>query len=91
LNPWAAIADLDTLAAALYVTTDDLLKAHPEQVPWRPGVGIQPQFTDAEITLAVMQALLSFTSKARSCVTRIRGLSLRHRPRTAGQALSAVS
>jgi len=59
-------ADLDTLATALYVTTDDLLKAHPEQVPWRPAVGIQPRVTDAEIiTLAVMQALLSFTSEAR--------------------------
>jgi len=59
-------ADLDTLATALYVTTDDLLKAHPEQVPRRPAVGIQPRVTDAEIiTLAVMQALLSFTSEAR--------------------------
>jgi hypothetical protein len=59
-------ADLDTLATALYVTTDDLLKAHPEQVPWRPAVGIQPRVTDAEIiTVAVMQALLSFTSEAR--------------------------
>jgi len=59
-------ADLDTLATALYVTTDDLLKAHPERVPWRPAVGIQPRVTDAEIiTLAVMQALLSFTSEAR--------------------------
>jgi hypothetical protein len=59
-------ADLDTLATALYVTTDDLLKAHPEQVPRRPAVGIQPRVTDAEIiTLAMMQALLSFTSEAR--------------------------
>jgi hypothetical protein len=59
-------ADLDTLATALYVTTDDLLKAHPEQVPRRPAIGIQPRVTDAEIiTLAVMQALLSFTSEAR--------------------------
>jgi hypothetical protein len=56
----------DTLATALHVTTDDLLKAHPERVPWRPAVGIQPRVTDAEIiTLAVMQALLSFTSEAR--------------------------
>ena len=31
--------DLDTLATALYVTTDDLLPAHPEQVPDRPEVG----------------------------------------------------
>src|SRR3954447_23031281 len=59
-------ADLDTLATALYVRTDDLLKASPERAPWRPKVGIAPQISDAEvITLAVMQALLRFTSEAR--------------------------
>src|SRR5215203_4446667 len=59
-------ADLDTLATALYVRTDDLLKASPERAPWRPRVGITPQISDAEvITLAVMQALLGFTSEAR--------------------------
>jgi hypothetical protein len=59
-------ADLDTLATALYVRTDDLLKASPERAPWRPRVGITPQISDAEvITLAVMQALLQFTSEAR--------------------------
>ena len=40
--------DLDTLATALYVRTDDLLKQAPELV-----------------TLAVMQALLGFTSESR--------------------------
>ncbi len=71
-RPWVD-AELVTLATALYVTTDDLLKAQPEQIPWRPVVGIQPRVTDAEIiTLAVMQALLSFTSVRGhgSCVTR---------------------
>ena len=59
-------ADLDTLATALYVTTDDLLEAHPERVPPRPRVGIAPETSDAEmLTLAVMQALLGFTSEAR--------------------------
>ena len=59
-------ADLDTLATALYVRTDDLLKAAPERAPWRPAVGIAPKITDAElITLAVMQALLGHTSEAR--------------------------
>jgi hypothetical protein len=59
-------ADLETLATALYVRTDDLLKASPERAPWRPRVGITPQISDAEvITLAVMQALLGFTSEAR--------------------------
>ena len=59
-------ADLDTLATALYVTTDDLLAAHPWRVPPRPAVGIAPRISDAEVlTLAVMQALLGFTSEAR--------------------------
>ena len=59
-------ADLDTLATALYVRTDDLLKVSPERVPWRPKVGISPKISDAElITLAVMQALLGYTSEAR--------------------------
>ena len=59
-------ADLDTLATALYSTTDDLLVRHPERVPARPPVGIEPRISDAEVlTLAVMQALLGFTSEAR--------------------------
>ena len=59
-------ADLDTLATALYVRTDDLLKACPQQAPVRPRVGIAPRLTDAElVTLAVMQALLGRTSEAR--------------------------
>lgn len=59
-------ADLDTLATALYVTTDDLLKRHPERVPYRPPVGISPRISDAEVvTLAVMQALLGYPSEAR--------------------------
>jgi hypothetical protein len=58
--------DLDTLATALYVKTDDLLKEAPDLAPWRPRVGIAPKLTDAElVTLAVMQALLGFTSEAR--------------------------
>ena len=58
--------DLDTLATALYVTTDDLLAAHPERVPVRPRVGIAPKISDAELlTLAVMQALLGYTSETR--------------------------
>ena len=59
-------ADLDTLATALYARTDDLLKSHPERVPSRPRVGIEPGISDAElVTMAVMQALLGFTSEAR--------------------------
>jgi hypothetical protein len=58
--------NLDTLATALYVKTDDLLKESPQLAPYRPEVGIDPKLSDAElVTLAVMQALLGFTSEAR--------------------------
>ena len=58
--------DLDTLATRLYVTIDDLLIEHPQWAPERPAVGIAPKLTDAELlTLAVLQALLGFTSEAR--------------------------
>jgi hypothetical protein len=58
--------NLDTLATALYVRTDDLLKQSPHRAPCRPSAGIGPRISDAElVTLAVMQALLGFTSEAR--------------------------
>jgi hypothetical protein len=58
--------NVDTLATALYVRTDDLLKQNPDLAPWRPEIGLHPRLTDAElVTLAVMQALLGFTSEAR--------------------------
>ena len=57
--------DVDTLATALYVKTDDLLKQAPHLAPWRPKTGIEPRLTDAElVTLAVMQALLGYTSES---------------------------
>jgi hypothetical protein len=57
---------LDSLATALYVKTDDLLKDSPHLAPWRPAVGIVPRLTDAElVTLAMMQAMLGFTSEAK--------------------------
>lgn len=59
-------ADLDTLATALYVTTDDFLKRNPHLTPWRPLVGIIPRISDAElVTLAVMQALLGHHNERR--------------------------
>ena len=59
-------ADLDTLATALYVTTDDFLADNPQHRPWRPKVGLKPRLSDAElVTLVVLQALLGFTSEAR--------------------------
>jgi Transposase DDE domain len=57
-------ADLDTLATALFVKTDDLLKGSPQLAPYRPAVGIAPKLSDAElVTLAVMQAMPGFTSE----------------------------
>ncbi len=59
-------ADLDTLATALYVRVDDLLKTSPQRAPWRPAVGIAPELSDAEVvTLAVLQALLGYASESR--------------------------
>ena len=58
--------DLNSLATALSVRTDDLLKSSPELAPWRPPVGLEPQLSDAElVTLSVMHALLGFTSERR--------------------------
>jgi Transposase DDE domain len=58
--------DVDTLATALYVRTDDLLKQYPDLAPRRPAIGLQPRLSDAElVTLAVMQALLGYASEAR--------------------------
>lgn len=69
--------NLDTLATALYVKTDDLLKDSPQFAPQRPAVGIAPQLSDAElVTLAMMQAMLGFTSEARWL--RHAGAHLRH-------------
>ena len=69
--------DLDTLATALYVRTDDLLKESPQLAPCRPEIGIGPKLSDAElVTLAVMQALLGFASEARWL--RHAGAELRH-------------
>ncbi|TDC22047.1 IS982 family transposase, partial [Streptomyces sp. 8K308] len=56
--------DVDTLATALYARIDDGLKASPWLAPARPVVGIAPRLSDAELlTLAVMSALLGYTSE----------------------------
>lgn len=58
--------DLNTLATALYARIDDELKASPWLAPWRPAIGIAPTLSDAElVTLAVMSALLGYTSERR--------------------------
>lgn len=58
--------DLNTLATALYVKIDDQLRAFPDLAPMRPRVGFKPTLSDAElVTLAVMSALLGFTSERR--------------------------
>lgn len=69
--------ELDSLATALHVKTDDLLKDSPHLAPWRPAVGIAPRLTNAElVTLAMMQAMLGFTSEAK-CLRHVRA-HLRH-------------
>ncbi|WP_329359970.1 IS982 family transposase [Streptomyces anulatus] len=58
--------EVDSLVTGLYVKADDLLKDSPQLAPWRPTVGITPLLSDAElVTLAMMQAMLGFTSEAR--------------------------
>ncbi|QYC40396.1 hypothetical protein Nocox_13900 [Nonomuraea coxensis DSM 45129] len=58
--------ELNTLATALYVKIDDQLIASPDLAPERPQAGIQPRLSDAElVTLAVLSALLGFTSERR--------------------------
>ena len=69
--------DLDTLATALYVRTDDLLKGYPEKLPARPKVGFTPKISDAELlTLAALQALLKVPEEARW--VRFADVHLRH-------------
>jgi hypothetical protein len=58
--------DIETLATALYVKVDDMLRDWPDLAPERPADGITPTLSDAELlTLAVMSALLGFTSERR--------------------------
>ena len=58
--------NLETLATALYVKIDDILKDWPDLAPERPAGGIVPALGDAELlAMAVMSALLGFTSERR--------------------------
>jgi hypothetical protein len=58
--------DIETLAVALYVKIDDMLKKWPDLAPARPEGGIPPTVSDAELlAMAVMSALLGFTSERR--------------------------
>lgn len=57
---------METLATALYVKIDDMLRDWPDLAPVRPAGGIPVTLSDAEVlTLAVMSALLGFTSERR--------------------------
>lgn len=78
--------NLDTLATALYVKIDDVLKDRPELAPVRPAVGIAPTLSDAElVTLAVMSALLGYTSERR-WLRRVRADFLDMFPYVPGQS-----
>ncbi len=50
--------DIETLATALYVKVDDMLRDWPDLAPARPVTGTALTLSDAElVTLAVMSAL----------------------------------
>ena len=58
--------DIETLATALYVKIDDMLADWPDLAPARPATGTPLTLSDAELlTMAVMSALLGFTSERR--------------------------
>jgi Transposase DDE domain len=58
--------DIETLATALYVKIDDMLRDWPDLAPVRPAGGTPLTLSDAElVTMAVMSALLGFTSERR--------------------------
>ena len=58
--------DIETLATALYVKIDDTLRDWPDLAPERPADGIALTLSDAGLlTMAVMSALLGFTSERR--------------------------
>jgi hypothetical protein len=58
--------DIETLATALYVKIDDMLADWPDLAPGRPADGMALTLSDAELlTMAVMSALLGFTSERR--------------------------
>ena len=58
--------DIETLATALYVKIDDMLRDWPDLAPERPPGGFAHTLGDAELlAMAVMSALLGFTSERR--------------------------
>jgi hypothetical protein len=58
--------DIETLATALYVKIDDMLRDWPDLAPARPATGTPVTLSDAELlAMAVMSALLGFTSERR--------------------------
>ncbi|MGH3183003.1 MAG: IS982 family transposase, partial [Streptosporangiaceae bacterium] len=58
--------EIETLATALYVKIDDMLKDWPDLAPERPVDSFVPTLGDAGLlTMAVMSALLGFTSERR--------------------------
>lgn len=58
--------DIEILATALYVKIDDMLRDWPDLAPERPPGGMVPALGDAELlAMAVMSALLGFTSERR--------------------------
>ena len=78
--------DIETLATALYVKIDDMLRDWPDLAPARPATGIPLTLSDAELlTMAVMSALLGFTSERR-WLRYVNGNLAGMFPRTIGQS-----
>jgi len=58
--------DIETLATAMYVKIDDMLRDWPDLAPVRPATSTPLTLSDAELlTMAVMSALLGFTPERR--------------------------
>jgi len=78
--------NIETLATALYVKVDDMLRAEPGLAPWRTEGSMMPTVSDAKLlAMAVMSALLGFRSERRwlrYVSTRLTGLF----PRQIGQS-----
>ena len=78
--------DIETLATALYVKIDDMLRDWPDLAPVRPAGGTPLTLSDAELlTMAVMSALLGFTSERRWLRYADKELAAMF-PRTIGQS-----
>ena len=82
-------SDIETLATALYVKIDDMLRDWPDLAPERPPGGFVHTLGDAELlAMAVMSALLGFTSDLRSAANWVFGGTPTEDPQVSGLRLA---